>query len=79
MDLHALTQLRCESGGESQCVLTLIMASAVPLFVLFTRPCILLRQSLEMVNVSSCSVFIRRGWVLDASISITNQFLCVQS
>jgi len=79
VDLHAVTQHLCESGGESQCVLTLIMASAVPLFVPFTRPCILLRQSLEMFNVSSCSVFIQRGWVLDASISITNQFLCVQS
>lgn len=79
MELHAVTQLRCESGGESQCVLTLIMASAVPLFVLFTRPCILLRQSLVMVNVSSFSVFIRRGWVLEASISITNQIFCVQS
>lgn len=58
MELHALTQLRCESGDESQCVLTLIMASAVPLFVLFTRPCILLRQSLEwlMSVLAQCSV-----------------------
>jgi hypothetical protein len=74
--LRVLTQLYCETGGESQCILTLIIVSAVSLLVLFTLACILLRQALAMLNVFSFSVFSRRGWVSEGFHGHYKSILC---